>query len=698
MLLFCGFVCIVAYQGSSHPAPVDAAIANYAAVNSKLTYEYRYGNVPSDGIGAKDIWGMRREVVYGWKATQTQNGEWGFDGNTERYVFKSPNPIGVGNDKDKVPVFEVLYDGRTLAYRMQGQKGISVQRANENIFETVGISPFRIFSNTFPSIFEKRYGSKIESRSIVRRGDRIYEVETYRKELSTAWDEMHVYYDPNQNFVPSYVVNITFKQSRNEAMVREHRMIESKNCKSGGVVPSEWIEIMYLVPNFYEQFRDHGPETHYPLPSSVTFAQFSVTSFTDDAMTSFTNVGEKPVIRAPGGTTIAPSGELSLGKINSLAGKKVDKLRTLNLPSFDAEAVKTTTRNSKILYNSTIGVAVILFVLVVLYIIFRRKRYINTLIIILGFYVCGCEKSGPEVLLEGTFVPNQMIYDTRVGIVTHLVLKNTGNRPLILKKIDGGCSCRQIDPGKLPIKLGVGQDARFETKIQSSVDVHKAKYMMAIETDIGMLNVPVSLVAFAGHQLSPGSFMNNDLLDEAEWEFEVTQRDIYFEDRPPGNTRLMAPEDFQLMLVSQQIRKIPEVNGLMYKDSIYSLRLINKSDGLHKRTVALRDTESKQSLAEAGIVWERRPFLASTPRKVFLGSRSVRVFLRCPDAGVELTRILVAPKGVKAVIVSPREILVSSSDECTGLIDGNIRVATSVDNGAVLDIPVVRFANSLTND
>ncbi len=70
----------------------------------------------------------------------------------------------------------------------------------------------------------------------------------------------------------------------------------------------------------------------------------------------------------------------------------------------------------------------------------------------------------------------------------------------------------------------------------------------------------------------------------------------------------------------------------------------------------------------------------------------IRTFLRCPDDGVELTKILSVPAGIKAVVSSTRQVTVSLADNAPGVIDGVIEIGTTAEGRPPLRLPVVRYA------
>ena len=113
--------------------------------------------------------------------------------------------------------------------------------------------------------------------------------------------------------------------------------------------------------------------------------------------------------------------------------------------------------------------------------------------------------------------------------------------------------------------------------------------------------------------------------------------------------------------------------------------------GHHQAFLALKRTDDHKPI-ELPVVWRRVEYLSSVPEKAFLGARPARVFLRCSDDRVELTRVLGAPKGIKAVVSSPRELTVMLGDDAPAVIQGFVEVGTTAKGRPPLRVPVVRFS------
>ncbi len=128
-----------------------------------------------------------------------------------------------------------------------------------------------------------------------------------------------------------------------------------------------------------------------------------------------------------------------------------------------------------------------------------------------------------------------------------------------------------------------------------------------------------------------------------------------------------------------------------FVDSTYHFTITDTSYGLQKREINLRSPDGSAVVSEP-VVWNRLPFLSSVPSKATLGVQPARVFLRCPDQSVELSRVLSAPDGIKAVVSSPRELTVMLSENAPSVINGIVEVATTAKERPPLRVPVLRYA------
>ena len=65
---------------------------------------------------------------------------------------------------------------------------------------------------------------------------------------------------------------------------------------------------------------------------------------------------------------------------------------------------------------------------------------------------------------------------------------NEGNRAIKLYKASGGCSCRKIDQGALPINLKPGQRVALPVTVVDDRSHDPRSFVFALSTDLGVLN------------------------------------------------------------------------------------------------------------------------------------------------------------------------------------------------------------------
>ncbi len=124
-----------------------------------------------------------------------------------------------------------------------------------------------------------------------------------------------------------------------------------------------------------------------------------------------------------------------------------------------------------------------------------------------------------------------------------------------------------------------------------------------------------------------------------------------------------------------------------YTDTVYRIALKDRSIGTYKRTLQLRPAGTAV-LYEWPIIWTHHEFITGIPERDCIGKKPVRVFLRCPDEQIELTKVVSYPTGVKVMTSSPREIIIGPTGDPRDKVEGYVRVATSDAKGRQLAVPV----------
>jgi hypothetical protein len=273
-----------------------------------------------------------------------------------------------------------------------------------------------------------------------------------------------------------------------------------------------------------------------------------------------------------------------------------------------------------------------------------------------------------------------------------LRVRNSGGAPMRIFRVDGGCSCRKIDDSRFPAVLGSGDVMSVPVAMKTynfSRDINR--FAFKFETDQGTVDVPVSLVAMARHSVSPRALGCPILGETDRWEFELRQRNCCELPDRPTSLVLQVPPEFEVTKTREETGSIDAPGGWSYLDVVYSISLKHEAKGLFKTAILLKSRDGKGKI-EVPVTWQRQEFMNEVPSRVFLGGRPVRVFLYCPDASVELTRVLASPDGVQATVTSPREVTISLAYDAPAVIDGTVEVGTNAPGRPPIRIPTRRFS------
>jgi hypothetical protein len=296
----------------------------------------------------------------------------------------------------------------------------------------------------------------------------------------------------------------------------------------------------------------------------------------------------------------------------------------------------------------------------------------------------------PDVRLSAAFDHPRILYDpNQAKMPLHLLTRNDGEVPLKIYGVDGGCGCRRIDQSGFPTVLSPGAMLSISVELSMPPKAESESFMIQFQTDQGVIGAPASLVILCRESLSPESLGCPTLVEDETWEFELIHRAISESDRPQVRSTLDIPAQLVAMQIGTHGGRVAIAPQFAYQDTKYRLTLKDKEIGLHKALLGLKGPDGRRVI-ELPVVWHRVEYLSSVPEEVFLGARPYRVFLRCPDERVELTRVLSAPKGIKAVVSSTREVTVMLGDDAPAVIDGIIEVGTTAEGRTPLRIPVVR--------
>lgn len=170
-------------------------------------------------------------------------------------------------------------------------------------------------------------------------------------------------------------------------------------------------------------------------------------------------------------------------------------------------------------------------------------------------------------------------------------------------------------------------------------------------------------------------------------------RAVFRGDETRPSTNLEVPPEFSVTTVSSRSEPVNQAPEFHFEDTTYRIAFRNPEIGPGTAFLTLRGAQEKK-IIEVPVAWQYLPFLSTTPDRVVLGAHPVRVFLKCPDDRVELTRVVSKPLGIKAVVSSVRELTVMLDDGAPDVIHGYVEVATSATERPPLKIPVVRYART----
>jgi hypothetical protein len=324
----------------------------------------------------------------------------------------------------------------------------------------------------------------------------------------------------------------------------------------------------------------------------------------------------------------------------------------------------------------------------------RASRRSSVFVLFMSLMLTGCGFR-PVPLLTASFSPGRVVYDaSKPSLPLDLVVSNAGNRALQVFSVDAGCSCRHVDWAQLPASLRPGESLELALSLGGSPVYDAQNCSFSFHTDHGELPARAFLLALPNHHLSPKLVTLNGLyegIDGNDDSFELVHRAVYRPSRQRETPDLIFPAQFTTEKIASQVRRVESAPEYVLEDTTYRLTLKELALGAHRADVLVRGADGRK-IADTTIVWQRLPFLSSIPACVTLSSGPARAFLRCPDESVELSRVLSAPKGVRAVLNSAREVVVTPRDDEPETIDGFVEIETTGKGRATLRIPVTRHA------
>ncbi|MFI5456704.1 MAG: hypothetical protein ACHRXM_14750 [Isosphaerales bacterium] len=684
------------------PGPIDAFRSNLAASRVRVRFECNF----YDRIDISTLFQRFEKFAPGPgpadEPSHIVQGRWDFDGSCEHYVLR----ITGGAQRDPngrtgpIPACELIWDGETYAYHYLAP-GESVLHVETKIVRP----PLGVVGPFTP---KRRYrldreldtdyaNAQIEHKTAERAGRKL-EVEIYKKSRPEHQQRQEIAYDPAIGYLPRFVRSIAYgtENGRSTASFREMYLIGARQCAAGGFVPTEWYVVGGHIFDFESKYPGYSDETRLTSSDAPHLVHFKVVKMEDqrgpvvlDEMEGVTQIW------APGGL-YGSKGDLphlSLAEMKKVLGKRMvpsNRPVLSNIDYAELHEFDQTPRGTPWLVSLVCGIVVV----ALLWGVRTWRRRGALLLLGLAFVIAGCGHHSVPLLTAG-LSPARLIYDaSKPALQTTLVVNNAGNRTLQLFGVDAGCSCRQIDKSQLPATLRPGQNLKLSVSLGGALAYDPQNYIFTFQTDHGQLAAPVTQFALPDHRLSPQSVTMNGLYEEEEGNedaFELVHREIYDPAGLRATAQLVFPPEFLAEKAEAHGGRVANAPDYAFEDTTYRLTLNDRTLGLHRADVLLRGRDGRR-IADTPIVWERLPFLSSIHSRVTLSARPTRTFLRCPDEGVELLRVLSAPQRVTAVLSSPREVVISLKDNAPGIIDGYIEVETTAKGRAPLRIPVVRYA------
>jgi hypothetical protein len=689
------------FLGQNAPGPSDAYELNMTQVSARADYVLSRGTSDYSRLVNERMWNGGASA----RSFETDNrsrGHWASDGTTERFQFEirvAPTP---GQKEGTTRELEAIYDGHVFASRVLGKQQIHASSTGIDAYLSAFCGPFLLFNRPLQYLLDTQF-PKIRPR--VKQGvvaKYPVEVEIYRRDYNDAWNQLEISFDPALNYVPRYARMVTYMSKYDKAIVIEHFLIAMHHSSNGGIVPAEWIETYKSIPNFMSHYPSYTEDTKPDIQGEVSYVSFRASEFKNVSSPVGLHREGAAVINSPGGLTALPRSAsagavITMDDITKIAGNRLFK-RYLPppMPTLDREELAKFASKPSSFWALALPLVVIVVAAAVALLIFRRARhgsFIGVLLIVMPLSGCGTKANVARTAIYAAFDEPRVLYNPNdpAGTFLTLAITSRGDQPIEIQSIDGGCTCREIDHTKLPATLQPGETKRFSVRFRDNRSYTLKGINFTLNTDRGELRVTPTLFALPRFGISPDSLSN--LLDEDDkWSFDVTFREVFRASEVSHPTDVIKPDGFSLSKVDSRSGPIEGATEFSFRDTVYKLTLEDRTFGAHKGSITFNDKLNGETVASGPILWERRTFISAVPARVVLGPRPVRVFLRCRDEEVELTKVLSTPRGVLAVVSSPREVSVRLAPDAAPIIDGVIEVATTAaEPRAPLNIPVVRY-------
>jgi hypothetical protein len=692
--------------GQLEPGPLDAFRANFASLGASLEFLQRTGLADAGAVLDDALWDRPALTIDEDIAHQVM-GRWDCV-NGVVHILSSPSdeatkrakpPLKPSTLSSEPFPYEAVYDQEGLLYHIIGSNN-GLQYFPGSVPLQVTHGPFHFIAPYFPYIIDDIFPEVRPVREKGSRGGHPCEIEVYRIDYGGgSWQQLEVAYDPSIGHLPRHVRLVGSAAEGGKKFVREMMLTEARMSAAGGYVPTDWYELNYDVRSVQGRWPQAGARLE-PADHRVGVIHFAATKFEDrSAPVRLERLQGVTTLAGPGGVVRLPSDRdrISPERARSVLGRRATTVANAGLPSIDeAELRQFDRRQGWGRWGWSVAVAAPIVVVAAAW-WFRRRRAgtgpgLILMTLILPPLVGGCGIHAPPIVrLAAEFERSPLIHDANAPHVDALlIVRNVGNQGLTIFNVDGGCTCRKVDTAALPKRLEPDRSFRVGMRLQNHRSHEKQQFNLNFETSSGRLSVPAELHTLPDHVLDPSTVSLHPIEGEETEPFTLVHRQVHARGEPDVVAVLKTSGPFSIVPTDRMGGRVAGAPGLVYVDQTYRVQLTDSSLGLHKDELVLSDPLGRR-LAAATVGWDRSKYVDASPGRVVLGRRPVRVFLRCPDPSVELIAVTRAPVGVKAIVSSPRELIVMLDKDPPNQIGGLIEVETTAAAHPSLTVPVLRY-------
>ncbi len=694
--------------------PQDVFLTNYSAIKVDVDYKYSWGEGTASLIDQIRK-GGQGPFTFKEDPAAELDVEWSCDGEAEYLSCRSAHPelvnaskttTGGNNNLSIIPInFEIISTNDIQAENSFAGSVIQVISDPSPGMALLGRGPFcwwgafqypRTLSLDFPNVNPTIHHAIVDNTST--------DVAVYQTDYNAGqWYRLEVYHDPNLEYLPRLIRSVAV--SNESGICKEMYLISARPCAEGGFVPTELYEAEFQVDAPRKVDNDQLLSSP-PRPNGkgkIVVGHLRSVSFLDRrtpvALKQLDNVHS--IAGRGGPVALASRSPLTLARLKSLLGNKLHQPSNSALPTLDAAELDEKLQSPRG-FSPWFYLLIAAFVFGIGSLVFRKPKSFMLLFgITIPCWLVGCSSPASEddrpnrgIVLSTSLEPQQILFDYETDSVPlTLIVKNESDIPIQILNIDGGCVCRNVDQSALPMSLNPNNLGEVKVDFESRSHAEQEQYRFTIQTDRGTVESHVVLTMFSRHRFQPEAIYVPALSEDENYSFEVTHRAVCKVDNPFELVSLHSPST----LIAEAMGNSggpSHIEGIKYHDTKYNITLNHNKLGTYKDEVYIKN-DFGNIVASLPITWRRNSFLYSTPEQAVLGgSRPVRVFLRCPDESVELSRILSAPPGVKAVISSVREVTIALTDDAPNKIDGFVEVDTTAEGRNPLRIPVIRYVRS----